>query len=85
LDPFALDANSKAGVTFQISPEERAKYSFMLAKIYAKRGNADRCLECLRKAKEEGYSQMANVYRDEEFASVRQDPRLSEVVPPPAK
>lgn len=85
LDPMALEASSRAGVTALISPEERAKYSFMLAKIYAKQGDVDRCLECLRKAKEEGYNQLANVYRDEEFASVRHDSRLSEVVPLPAK
>ncbi len=85
LDPMALEASSKAGVTALISPEERAKYSFMLAKIYAKQGDLDRCIQCLRKAKEEGYTQLANVYRDEEFASVRHDSRLSEVVPLPAK
>src|SRR5437899_1664886 len=40
LDPDALRQESRAGVTAQISsPEERARYSYMLAKIYAKRGD----------------------------------------------
>jgi len=84
LDPEALSQNSKAGVAAQIaSPEERARYSYMLAKIYARRGNLDRCLECLKKAKEEGYHDLANVYKEEEFSSLWQDARLSEVVPAP--
>jgi tetratricopeptide (TPR) repeat protein len=85
LDPEVLNNNSRAGVSAQISnPEERAKYSYMMAKIYARRGDVESCLRCLRKAKEDGYREIANVYKDEEFATMRHDSRLSEVVPPPA-
>jgi len=84
LDPDALNTSSRTGVAAQITtPEERAKYSYMLAKIYAQRGDVESCLRCLRKAKEDGYRELANVYKDQEFASVRQDARLSELVPPP--
>lgn len=84
LDPDALQQNSKAGVTAQIaSPEERARYSYMLAKVYAKRGDVEGCLQCLRKAKEDGYRDLANVYRDEEFGRMRENPKLHEVVAPP--
>jgi tetratricopeptide (TPR) repeat protein len=85
LDPEALNQNSRGGVTAQISsPEERARYDFMLAKIYARIGDTEKCLHCLKKAKEGGYKNLANVYKDEEFSRLRQDPRLSEIVPPPA-
>ncbi|MFZ0864132.1 MAG: tetratricopeptide repeat protein [Candidatus Sulfotelmatobacter sp.] len=84
LDPDALRQESRAGVVAQISsPEERARYSYMLAKIYAKRGDVDGCLQCLRKAKEEGYRDLANVYKDEDFSRMRDDPKLHEVVAPP--
>jgi tetratricopeptide (TPR) repeat protein len=84
LDPEALKQESKVGVTAQIaSPEERARYSYMLAKIYAKRGDVDGCLMCLKKAKEDGYRDLANVYKDEEFTTMRANPKLHEVVPPP--
>jgi tetratricopeptide (TPR) repeat protein len=84
LDPEVLNSSSRAGVSAQMTtPEERARYSYMLAKIYARRGDVENCLRCLRKAKEDGYRDLANVYKDEEFASLRQDTRLSEVVPPP--
>jgi hypothetical protein len=84
LDPDALNHESKVGVAAQIaSPEERARYSYMLAKIYAKRGDVDGCLQCLKKAKEEGYRDLANVYKDEDFSKMRDNPKLHDVVPPP--
>ncbi len=86
LDPEALKSDSRTGVTAQIgSPEERARYSYMLAKIYARRGDVDNCLECLKKAKEEGYHNMASVYKEEDFSKLWQDSRLHDVVPPPKK
>jgi len=85
LDPDALRQNAKAGVVAQIaSPEERAQFSYMMAKIYAKRGDTEGCLQCLKKAKEDGYRNLANVYKDEEFSKMRDNPKLHEVVAPPA-
>jgi tetratricopeptide (TPR) repeat protein len=84
LDPDVLTQSSKAGVSAQIAtPEERAKFSYMLAKIYAQRGDLDRCLECLKKAKEDGYHDLNNVYKEEAFSRLWQDARLAEVVPVP--
>jgi tetratricopeptide (TPR) repeat protein len=85
LDPEALNQTNRGGVTAQISsPEERARYDYMLAKIYARLGNVEQCLHCLKRAKEGGYRNMGNVYKDEEFSRLRQDPRLTEIVPPPS-
>lgn len=85
LDPDALTSGN-TGVAAQISsPEERARYAYMLAKIFASRGDAEMCIKNLKKAKEEGFRELANVYKDAEFASVRSDPRLAEIVPAPQK
>jgi tetratricopeptide (TPR) repeat protein len=85
LDPLALEANSRAGITAQVSsPEERAQYFYMLAKIQAKRGDVHECLACLKKAKDIGYRNLANVYKDEEFSRLWNDVRLAEIVQPPA-
>jgi len=84
LDPDAFRQDSRAGIAAQISsPEERAQYAYTLAKAYAKRGDVESCLQCLKKAKEDGYRNLANVYKDEEFSRMRDNPRLQEVVPPP--
>jgi len=55
----------------------------MLAEIFAKMGYVDSCLLCLKKAKEDGYTNLAKVYKEDEFARVRQDVRLATIVPPP--
>ena len=84
LNPDAFRQDSRAGIAAQISsPEERAQYSYLLAKAYAKRGDVEGCLQCLKKAKEDGYRNLANVYKDEEFSRMRDNPKLQEVVPPP--
>lgn len=86
LDPEALAQNAKAGMTAQISSsEDRARYSYMLAKVYAKRGDIDRCLQCLRSAKQDGFRDLKNVYKEEEFSRLRQDPRLAEAIGEPAR
>jgi len=85
LDPEVLEHHARFGLTAQVAnPEERAKYFYMLAKIYLKRGNVDGCLLCLKKAKEGGYRDIANVYKEEEFSTLWTDARLAEMVPPPA-
>lgn len=81
LDPDVLDRTSSTGVAAQLSsPADRAHFSYVLAKMYAQTGNFDRSIECLRKAMEEGYKEIADVYTDQEFTSLRKDPRFSELM-----
>jgi tetratricopeptide (TPR) repeat protein len=87
LDPDVFERTSRAGVAAQMSkPEDRAHYDYVIAKLYAKGGDADRSLEYLRKALEEGYKSINNVYKDEEFSGIRKDPRFTALmsVRPPA-
>jgi tetratricopeptide (TPR) repeat protein len=81
LDPEVFERRSQTGVAAQMSsPEDRAHYSFVLARMYAKAGYFDRALLYLRKALEDGYKNMAQVYQDQEFATLRKDPRFSELM-----
>jgi tetratricopeptide (TPR) repeat protein len=83
---FALDPNifirvSRTGVMAQAtSPEDRAAFSFMVAKMYAKAGDVDHSLEYLRKAMENGYKHINDVYKDQEFATLRTDKRFEELM-----
>jgi hypothetical protein len=52
----------------------------VLAKLYAKMGVADRSLHYLKKAMEEGYKNIGDVYKDGEFAEIRKDPRFTELM-----
>src|SRR5271166_2554344 len=89
---FSLDPNifvrvSRIGVMAQTtSPEDRAAFSFMVAKMYAQAGDLDHSLEYLRKAMENGYKHINQVYTDREFATLRTDKRFEELMSqkPPA-
>lgn len=81
LDPQVFDRQSQGGIAARmVSPEDRARYSYTLARIYARQGIYDRSLEYLKKAIEEGYPQIKDVYTDEGFAGLRKDPRFATVM-----
>jgi tetratricopeptide (TPR) repeat protein len=81
LDPDVFERTSRGGVQAQLpSPGDRARYDFLVAKLYAKMGYSDRSLEYLKKALEEGYKDFNNVYKDAEFAGLRKDKRFTELM-----
>lgn len=81
IDPDIFERTSRAGVMAQLpSPEDRARYDYVLAKLYAKMGIADRSLHYLKKAMEEGYKNIKDVYKDNEFTELRKDPRFGELM-----
>jgi tetratricopeptide (TPR) repeat protein len=81
IDPNVFESTSRTGVAGYISsPEDRARWDYVLAKLWAKAGDNDRCLEALRRAMEDGYKNIDEVYKDEEFAGLRKDPRFAELM-----
>jgi hypothetical protein len=62
------------------SPEDRAHYDYVMAKLYAKLGIPDKSLTFLRRAMEDGYKKIDDVYKDDEFATLRKDPRFTELM-----
>jgi len=81
LDPDVFERTSHAGVQAQLpSPEDRARYDYVLAKLYARSGVVERSLHYLKKALEDGYKDIGNVYKDNEFAELRKDPRFAELM-----
>ncbi len=87
LDPDIFERTSHTGVTAQMSsPEDRAHYDYVVAKLYAKLGERDRSLQYLRRSMEEGYKNIEDVYKDPEFAQLRKDPRFTQLMSarPPA-
>ncbi len=76
-----FERTSRAGVQAQLpSPEDRARYDYTVAKLYAKMGLSDQSLEYLKKAIEAGYKDLKNVYKDVEFAELRKNPRFAELM-----
>lgn len=81
IDPEVFERKSQAGIAAKMSsPEDRAHYSYVLAKMYAQSGNFDRALLYLRKAIEDGYKEIDDVYKDQVFAELRKDKRFGELM-----
>ena len=84
LDPQFFEHNgSRTGSVLQDrSVNDRGRFYYMLAKSFAEAGNVDRCLIYLRKAKDEGYKQLAAIKEDPSFAAVIKNPAIQEVLAP---
>jgi len=80
LDADILTSNPAATVAHVSTPEQRARVAYTIAKAYAERGNVEGALEYLRRAKDANYSDMKDVYKDQTFAALWDDPRLEKIV-----
>ena len=81
IDPDIFNRAQRTGIMAQATtPEDRAAFSFMVARMYAKAGDFDQSLEYLRKAMEDGYKNINQVYTEQEFATLRTDKRFEELM-----
>jgi len=72
LDPDVFEHSGTYGVLLEErSVQERAKYHYYLAKLYAKNGRNELALQYLRKALEEGFKEKKQLQTDPEFATLR--------------
>jgi tetratricopeptide (TPR) repeat protein len=84
LDPQLFEHNgSRSGSILQDrSVEDRGRFYYMLAKSFAQAGDLDRCIHYLRKAKDEGYKNMADIKKDPAFGAALKDPAVQELLLP---
>ena len=81
LDPDIFEPHPGTGISARFaSPTDRARFHYVIAKTFAKAGNTERCLLYLTKAMEFGFKDINRVYKDDEFAQVRKDPRFAELM-----
>jgi tetratricopeptide (TPR) repeat protein len=81
MDPFVFQQNDRTGSVVQDrSVKEKGLFAFTLAKSYASTGDAQHCAAYLRRALDEGFEKMANVYSDPDFAGVLEDPEVQEIL-----
>lgn len=72
LDPDVFEHHGNFGSMLEErSIEERAKYHFYIAKLYAKSGRSELAIQYLRKALEEGFKDKKKLEEDSDFASLR--------------
>ena len=81
LDPDLLERTSRNGIAAHLrTPHDQAHYFYVIAKMYAKIGEFDRALLCLRRSLEDGYKDFNQVYKDQEFANLRQTQAFSNLM-----
>jgi tetratricopeptide (TPR) repeat protein len=83
-DPQFFERNSsRTGSILQDrSVPDRGRFYFLLAKSFAEAGNFPRAIFYLRKAKEEGFTQINDVKKDPAFAAVLTDPVVIDLLAP---
>ncbi len=78
LDPAVFERSSRNGVSARMqSPEDRARFFYVMAKLYASNGDLDHSLEYLKKSLEDGYPDIDKLYKYAEFATLRKDQRFT--------
>jgi len=82
LDPNAFTNLEEQAIAGPATAADRGRFSYMMAKLYAGRGDFDHALASLRRAKEQGYEGLTNVYSDREFGGLWKDARLAQLIPP---
>src|ERR1039457_2317782 len=77
LDPNVFESHGSYGVLLEErSVEERAKFHFHLAKLYAQAARNDLALQYLRKALEEGFKEKKKMEEDPDFQAIRDLPEF---------
>jgi tetratricopeptide (TPR) repeat protein len=81
LDPDVFEHHSSMGVLLEErSVDERAKFHFYLAKLYAKGGRNDLAIQYLRKSLEEGFKEKKKLEDEPDFAGLRENPEFKELL-----
>ncbi len=81
LDPEVFEHRSAYGTLLQErSVGERARFHYYLAKTYAQAGNAERALQYIRMALEEGFKEPDKLMEDPEFAKLRETAEFKELM-----
>jgi tetratricopeptide (TPR) repeat protein len=79
LDPSIFDQHNRSGaIVLERSVEDRGAFYFYLAKTYGQMGDTERCLEYLKKARDEHFKDILLVKTDPAFAPVRSHPAMKE-------
>lgn len=81
IDPEVFEHHSSYGVLLQErSVEERAKFHYFLAKMYAKAGSADLAIQYIRKSLEEGFKDRDKFTTDPEFSILKDNAEFKQLM-----
>lgn len=78
LDPDYLETHKTLTADVRTSGSDQSVLYFAYAKIYAARGEVEKTLDFLQKAKATGFRDWGRVASEKEFGKVREDPRIKD-------
>ena len=80
-DPDVFERKSNYGTLLQDrNVEERARFHYYLAKMYAKTGRNDLAMQYVRKCLEEGFKERKKLVEDPEFQALRELDEFKELL-----
>jgi len=81
IDPNVFFSSSATGVLLQEqSVEDKAKFHYYMARIYAQKGMNDQAIQFIRKALEEGFKDRQKFIDEPEFAALQNIPEFEELM-----
>jgi Tfp pilus assembly protein PilF len=81
LDPNVFEPKGNSGsIIQQRSAEDKGELYFLVAKSYAKRGDAERTARYLKMARDDGYKDYRLAEKDPDFASVIKDEKVQAIL-----
>ena len=80
LDPDVFERRGTAVLLQERSVEERAKFHYYLARVYAQNGRNDLALFYIRKSLEEGFQEKKRYLEEDVFAEIRKLPEFEEIM-----
>lgn len=81
IDPEVFTRKGGVGAVLQQrTAPDPGQFNFLLARFYAKAGDAEHAAHYLKLSRDYGYKEFRSVEKDPEFAAVIKDPRVQEVL-----
>ena len=81
IDPNVFFNNSLNGVLLQEqNVQDKARFHYYMAKIYAQKGMTDQALQFIRKSLEEGFKDRQKFIDEPEFAALQSNPEFQELM-----
>jgi len=80
LDPKFMERQKNLVTNTPSSESELAEVYFAYAKAYAAKGNVEKTVEYLEKARKSGFRDWHRINEEKEFGGLREDPRISEFI-----
>jgi tetratricopeptide (TPR) repeat protein len=81
IDPEVFERHGNRGVMLeQRDVQERAKFNYFMARVYARKGMNELALQYIRKALEGGFKDKKKFLEEEDFAELRKVPQFDELM-----